>query len=320
MVSFKEDVNFATVVGKVRALESRLFSIGEWERLLSARSFSDFLRLLIDTPYGRFIVPGDPFESFQIKLIEGFFTELEALDSLCPEDLFLFYFRYKVDLGNIKRILYGLLSNKDVSLYQGGTLSIEFLEEVKRKKDINTLRGLPYPWDIIKDIDLEPVFWTYYLEQSYFNGLLELSKNYSYELLYNLLTREIDLENFKMALRIKISSYPERYRDFFYSGGSIEIDLFKKLLDAPLENWHESNLVELLGLREYINNPMGLEKVTDERLIEVLSISKYTAFGYEPVLNYLFRKEIENKNILFLFSGFLYGLPANTLRGGIRGL
>ncbi len=65
---------------------------------------------------------------------------------------------------------------------------------------------------------------------------------------------------------------------------------------------------------------MGLEKVTDERLIEVLSISKYTAFGYEPVLNYLFRKEIENKNILFLFSGFLYGLPANTLRGGIRGL
>jgi vacuolar-type H+-ATPase subunit C/Vma6 len=320
MVLFKEDVNFATVVGKVRALESRLFSSGEWERLLSAKSFSDFLRILTDTPYGRFVSPGDTFEGFQTKLIGGFFSELEELDSLCPEDLFLYYFRYKVDLGNIKRILYGILSDKEVSLYQGGTLSVELLEEIKRKKDLTLLKSLPYPWDIIKDSDLEPVFWTYYLEQGYFNGLLELSRNYSYQLLYALITTEIDLENLKMALRIRISNYPDRYKDFFYLGGTIDVDFFKKILDTPLNDWSENNILEVLGLKEYINNPMGLEKTIDEKLMDLLSISRYTAFGYEPVLNYLFRKEIENKNILFLFSGFSYGLSSNTLRGGIRGL
>jgi len=320
MVIFKEDVNFATAVGKVRALESELFSPGDWERLLSAKSISDFFRLLIDTPYGRIISPEDILENFQVKLIQEFFIEMEELDKLCPEDSFLSYFRYKVDLGNIKRVLYGLLSNKSISLYKGGILPIEFLEEVKKSKDINSLKTLPYPWSIIKDVDLEPIFWTYYLEQAYFNGLLELSKNYGYELLYKLITTEIDLENFKMALRIKISNYPERYEDFFYSGGNIDIELFKKLLGLPLKEWADNNLVEALAIREYINNPTGLEKIIDEKLIDLLSVSKYTAFGYEPVLSYLFRKEIENKNISFLFSGFSYGLSSHILRGGIRGL
>jgi vacuolar-type H+-ATPase subunit C/Vma6 len=320
MVVFKEDINFATVVGKVRALESELFSSGDWERLLSAKSLSDFLRLLIDTSYGKLVSPEDTFENFQVKLIQEFFLKLEELENLCPENYFLYYFRYKVDLGNIKRVLYGLLSDKSVSLYGGGILPIELLEEVEKSKDITTLKNLPYPWNIIKDVDLEPVFWTYYLEQAYFDGLIELSRIYGYELLYKLITTEIDMENFKMALRIKISNYPERYGDFFYSGGNIDIDLFRKLLGIPLKEWADNNLVEVLSLREYIDNPTGLEKIIDEKLTDLLSVSKYTAFGYEPVLNYLFRKEIENKNISFLFSGFSYGLSSHTLRGGIRGL
>lgn len=319
-VAFKENLNFATAVGKIRALSARLFTASDWERLLTAKTTRDLVRLLVETQYGRIIGDTDSFDDIQRKLVSYLLLEMDEIERIVPEREFLHYFRYKVDLGNIKRVLYGILSKKDVSLYNGGLIPLEVLERIKGSGDLELLKALPYPWDILKEIEEEPILWTYYLEQAYFKGLIELSRENSYSLLESLLITQIDLENLKIALRIKTVNYPEKYTSFFYSGGSVEIKEYIKLLDIPIENWKDSEVVESLRMSDYLDEPVTLEKKIDERLIELLDVSKYTAFGYEPILDYFFRKEIEHKNILFIFSGIEYGLPIQTLRSGIRGL
>jgi len=319
-VAFKENLNFATAVGKIRALSARLFRASDWERFLTAKSTRDLIRLLIETPYGRLLSDSDNFDTIQRKLVAHLLSEMDEIEKISPEKEFLYYFRYKIDLGNIKRVLYGILSEKEVSLYEGGLISIDVLERIKRGKDIELLRALPYPWDILRDTGDEPVFWTYHLEQAYFAGLIELSRMKEYYLLESLLVTQIDLENLKIALRIKTVNYPERYRAFFYEGGSVEPEEYKRLLDVPLESWRDSEIVERLGMSDYLCEPIVLEKEIEERLIELLGVSKYTAFGYEPILDYFFRKETEHKNILFIFSGLEYGLSTEMLRSGIRGL
>lgn len=319
-IGFKENLNFATAVGKIRALSARLFTPSDWERLLTAKTTKDLIRLLIETPYGRIISDTDSFDNIQHKLVYHLLSEMSEVEKVLPEKEFLYYFRYKIDLGNIKRVLYGILSEKDVTFYEGGLIPLEILERIKDSKDVELLRTLPYPWDILRTIEEEPVLWTYLLEKAYFKGLIELSRINGYSLLESLLVKQIDLENLKIALRIKTVNYPERYRSFFYSGGTVEIREYLKLLDTPFESWKDSEIVERLEMREYLDKPILLEKRIEERLIELLSISKYTAFGYEPILDYFFRKEIEHKNILFIFSGLEYGLSTQDLRSGIRGL
>lgn len=319
-ITFKENLNFATVVGKIRALSARLFTPSDWERLLTAKTTSDLIRLISETPYGRIVSSDDNFDSLLSKLTHSFLLEMDEIEKICPENYFLFYFRYKIDLGNIKRVLYGILSKKQVHLYSGGLISLELFERFLNMGDIELLKTLPYPWDILREVEDEPVLWTYYLEQMYFEGLLELSETYNYNLLKFLIINQIDLENLKIALRIKTVNYPQGYKKFLYKGGSIDIEQYVKLLDVPFEEWKNSDLLETLGLLEYLDNPIALEKVIDEKLMDILSVSKYTAFGYEPILDYLFRKEIEHRNILFLFSALESHLPTYILRSGIRGL
>lgn len=319
-ITFKENLNFATVVGKIRALSARLFTPSDWERLLTAKTTSDLIRLISETPYGRIVSSDDNFDSLLSKLTHSFLLEMDEIEKICPENYFLFYFRYKIDLGNIKRVLYGILSKKQVHLYSGGLISLELFERFLNMGDIELLKTLPYPWDILREVEDEPVLWTYYLEQMYFEGLLELSETYNYNLLKFLIINQIDLENLKMAFRIKTVNYPQGYKKFLYKGGSIDIEQYVKLLDVPFEEWKNSDLLETLGLLEYLDNPIALEKVIDEKLMDILSVSKYTAFGYEPILDYLFRKEIEHRNILFLFSALESHLPTYILRSGIRGL
>lgn len=319
-VVFKEDLNFATAVGKIRALSARLFIASDWERLLTAKNTSDLLRLLIETPYGRLISNDDNFDKLLSKLVNNFISEMDEIEKICPESYFLYYFRYKIDLGNIKRVLHGILSKKDVILYNGGLIPLEILERLMRTGEIELIKMLPYPWDILKEIEEEPILWTYYLEQAYFTGLIELANTYKYELLKVFITSQIDLENLKIALRIKTANYPEKYKKFFYKGGNIECEQYVRLLDMPLAEWKSSDLLEELDLAEIIDNPIVLERAIDERLMEILGISKYTAFGYEPILDYLYRKEVEHRNLLFLFSGLESRLPIHILRSGIRGL
>lgn len=319
-VIFKEDLNFATAVGKIRALSARLFTASDWERLLTAKNTSDLMRLLIETPYGRIISSDDNFDKLLSKLVNSFLSEMDEIEKICPENYFLYYFRYKIDLGNIKRVLYGILSKKDVVLYGGGLIPIEILERLIKAGDVELLKTLPYPWDVLKYVEEEPVLWTYFLEQAYFTGLIELANNYGYELLKLFITSQIDLENLKIALRIKTVNYPERYKEFFYKGGNIEVEQYIRLLDISFDEWKSSDLLEKLGLAEVLDNPILLEKVIDERLMELLSVSKYTAFGYEPIIDYLYRKEVEHRNLLFLFSALEAHLPTYILRGGIRGL
>jgi len=319
-VTFKENLDFASVVGKIRALSARLFTAGDWERLLTAKSGSDLMRLIAETHYGRVVSGEDDFDKLSSKLVHNFLSEINEIEKMCPENYFLYYFKYKIDLGNIKKVLYGILSKKDVTLYDGGLIPLEVLERFINNGEIELVKTLPYPWDILKYIDEEPVLWTYYLEQAYLGGLIELSREYDYNLLESLIATQIDLENFKIALRIKTVNYPEKYREFFYKGGSIDIEKYIELLSIPLKEWKGSDLIERLGLLESLDDPILLEKVIDEKLINLLSISKYTAFGYEPVLDYFFRKEIEHRNILFLFSALEAHLPADILRSGIRGL
>ncbi|MGC8803719.1 MAG: V-type ATPase subunit, partial [Bacteroidales bacterium] len=90
---FKENLNFATAVGKIRALSARLFTASDWERLLTAKTTRDLSRLLVETQYGRIIGDTDSFDDIQCKLVSYLLLEMDEIEKIVPEREFLYYFR-----------------------------------------------------------------------------------------------------------------------------------------------------------------------------------------------------------------------------------
>ncbi|MFH1548365.1 MAG: V-type ATPase subunit, partial [Candidatus Omnitrophota bacterium] len=52
-------------------------------------------------------------------------------------------------------------------------------------------------------------------------------------------------------------------------------------------------------------------------LLKYLSCAKYTAFGYEPILRYVFSKNNEIRNLRTIFVGKLHNLSSEEIKARI---
>jgi len=61
-----------------------------------------------------------------------------------------------------------------------------------------------------------------------------------------------------------------------------------------------------------------LEKLSDDFITEYLRQSKRMPFGLDPLVGYLYAKEIEVKNIRLILVGKINGLPVEDIRERLR--
>lgn len=130
-----------------------------------------------------------------------------------------------------------------------------------------------------------------------------------------------DTANIKIALRINALS---KSRDFAEEaiGNCHKLDR-QALIDFSLGE-KEALYTYLLstvyreGVSLYSESSAKYEKWCDDRIIEIVSSAKYTAFGFNPVCAFYYSKQNEIKSVNIILTALQSGLPADEIKERVR--
>lgn len=352
-----ENSNYACAVGKIRALENQLLKMADLERLLEADSAETVLRELSDTPYGEHLARIKNINEFEFLLNEELKRTYKLIKeiSLHPEITDLFFL--EKDLHNLKIILkskyastYG--ENYTVDL---GLFSLPVLKETVDKNDyskfanpliIQAIKQAIRQYELTGEIELID----FVLDAAFYELAVATARKYKNDFLERLFKLEIDTINLKTLVRFIITKKDKRYfKDVLIHGGDLPYEFFLREIDgdgkeipqkvhrgryARLVSYEENlsakekclpfleecEKIITLGIHEWEKKRtfFYLEKLIDDFLIRYLKRAKYISLGIEPLVAYLFAKEMEVKNIRIIIIGKIGNLPLETIRENLR--
>ncbi len=132
-----------------------------------------------------------------------------------------------------------------------------------------------------------------------------------------------DTANIKIALRINALG---KKRDFAEAaiGNCFKLDR-KSLVDLALGE--RAELFDYLlsteygkGVSLYAESTALYEKWCDDRVIEIVSSAKYTAFGFDPVCAFYYGKQNEIKSVSIILTALQSGVSADEIKERVRAL
>ena len=74
------------------------------------------------------------------------------------------------------------------------------------------------------------------------------------------------------------------------------------------------------GLAVYKSNPSAFEKWCDDRVMKIASDAVYTSFGFDPVVYYYYRKNLEIKTVRMILAAKRSDIDTETLKERVREL
>lgn len=327
-----DETVYAYAVGRVRALETRLIDRGRFERMVDANSADEALKILTETDYANAIGEIDSVYNFETFLVAELKHTFNTILKISPNPQQIAALALRYDVHNLKVLFKEkFLGIKTELLIEAGTIASDKLELAINEDDFRDLPGRlrPVAEKISEEFPLNrnPQLIDLALDQALYTDLLaEAVKNKS-DFLAGLFQRQIDLINLKSLIRIKRMGLEREFlRTVLLKGGRLPFDRLLSLIDEPLESiitaLAMSDYAVLIseGLREWIDRGSAarLEKLSDDYITAYLKQGKWTPFGPEPLIGYLWAKEIEIKNIRLVLVGKINKLPAEAIRERLR--
>lgn len=323
--------NFAT--GKIRYLETKLPDKTDIERMVDAPDLNSCLKALYDTDYADNLLEVEPAD-FEKAVFDDLEQAKDLLYQIVPDKEFIKFLLLDFDFHNLKVLFKEKLFGKDTSYllsslayfkasdlkkYLAGDkkilIDLEIKEIIDQASQKLTNKVIPYK--------IEPFF-----DKQYFILLTKITKRLKNKFLTNFVTRQIDLTNFRIFLRIKNLDKDINFlQEFLIDGGNIEKEEFIKIFKEDLK-LSLPRLAKFLPFRcekyfnEYVEKNILwlLEKRLFDEEIEYLKKVNYIAFGPEIVLAYFYAKKNANKNIRLIMNGKLNKIDASILKERLRKL
>jgi len=328
-----EDLRYAYAVGRIRAMETGLFTLPKITRLLETKTADELMKSLGDTDYGSSL-PASP--EFYETIIRTSRRDLYyTMEKLILDPPVLEFLRASYDIHNIKVLLKAKILEKNADKYLSDFANW-VPEELKRVFDEETYDRLPH---LIED-GIEEAISLYYtthdsrtidiaVDRTYYKWLYSKAEEVKNLFLKTLVKIEIDLTNIKTFLRIKWIKGEKTLLSLSLIGdGFISAEDFLSIFDEPPEVLY--HYFEATPYRKLVEDGVsylyskgsftGIEKLSDEHLLEFLMVTKFLAFGVEPLIAYFYTKENEFKIIRMLFVGKLYQIPEDLLKERLPGI
>ena len=324
------DTRYTYAVGRIKALEARLVSPAEMERLLEEETQADAVRALGEfSDYAEIVAAGekDPEEILEEQLRHAYDVVSElSLGSNAIKTL-----RLKYDFHNLKV----LLKAKLLGIEPEGFSNVGFLstEQVTRLLDEKTLEGDVDPFAaeailaaisaVDESASLEGIETA--LDRFYYGLFLKnLGVN---PFLEEYARRTIDLINLRTFWRVQVMEWPEeRLAESLLSGGTIEKTFFTTNFATPIadllarlpDDAYRRILREALTAYQSKKDLSALDRLADDFLIQRLRKGKLYCFGLEPLVGYIAAKENEVMRLRVILYGKEKSLPADSLRELLR--
>jgi V/A-type H+-transporting ATPase subunit C len=321
----RDAIRYGFAVGKVRVLETRVFSGGTYERLVDAPTFAEQKRILSDTVYGRHLesaLTADDVEAGLEAALDEFYGFLDEANLPAPVVRFL---RLRYDYANLRAVLKAraLGAPLDGMIVDLGTVPAEtitgpaerlpaFLAAVATELAGDEGRGAS-----VDEIDAV-------VERAAFADLASTALESKSPSLVDLSRLMIDVANARTAIRARRRERPaSELAGLFFKGGSIKRDKIEKAYMAPFREFVDavSAMPAFRGIdAELLAELVSLDVVLDNLISHFLRRARAVQFGPEPVIAYVMAREAEVTAVRTLLIGRLAGLDRDALRSRLREL
>ncbi len=311
------DTDYAYCVARLRAAESRMLSDGDFEALVSARSYFEAVKYLFQKGYAEKNMGLAQIVSFQNRelwnMLSSSIPDKKELDSLCILN----------DFFNIKAAIKCFFTDDDAEDYFlfPTTVDLEGLVKGVKCHDFSSLGGL-------KGESAKEAYETICRTSNGQNGEIIIDKatvtalrQYA-ESKKSGLAGEVcallcDTANIKTAIRCRRAG---KGKDFVESalGECVYLDS-DKLISYCLKD--DDSLTEYLKTTRYAKavelyeiSSGEFDRWCDDETMRICSKAKFTCFGFDPVCAYYYARFREIKKVRIILSCKLSGVSQKVIR------
>lgn len=327
-----DDTIYAYSVGRVRALETRLLDQGRFERMIDAASGEEALKMLTESDYAAAVTELDDVHDFEYMLSAELKNSFDLIRDISPRPEMIAPLTLRYDVHNLKVLFKAKYLGVKTDLFiPVGSVDLNKLEFAVNEDDYRDLPGeLRQAAESINEdflVNRDPQVIDLILDQVLYKQLIIFAREHKSIFLEGLFVRQIDLTNLKTLVRVKRMGLDREFlKKVLLPQGSLPADRLISLIDEPLESvitaLNMSEYASLVdeGVREWLEKGTAsrFEKLTDDYITGYLKRGKWKAFALEPLVGYLWAKEIEVKNIRIVLVGKINKLPAEAIRERIR--
>lgn len=319
-MSTRKDCDYLMLSAAVRTRENKALTIKRREQLLETKDIESSARILSECGYGEL-------ESADAQGVEKLIGSKRAemydfLRMLMSGHEILQYFTLRYDYHNAKVLLKG---GEERLLLPLGRIPTEKLEEAFARNDFRTLphtfasaaesartklheSGDAHGADLLLDAAMLE-------EKRILSGQSEMLRHYC--------TLEIDLYNFRTAVRLhRMGAETEQIRPLMVSGGAVNPNAISAAQGSAWEELTRGSRLDAVGKEAAKaaarKSLTAFECACDDALSALLDGSRNKAFGEEVVISYIAGCEAEFTAVRTILLGQLAHLPVSEIRTRLR--
>lgn len=326
---------YGYAVARLRAMSGRLIEESLLQRILDSEDLDGALKILGETAYAPWLLELKRSGDFDAAIEAELLHVYNEVQKFIPDPALVSICRMPYDFHNVK-----VLIKSNLLVREGGERRFDLLtslgnipvDDLIMAMEGEDYRLLPFGlhlliphafsvWEQTKDVlEIEKI-----LDSGLFSAMSKSAAETGIEAVVKWVRGRIDAENVRSLVRMKrMDMETGACVAFLHEGGLISREKLISLLSEPVESW--GKLLSFADTAAIFNraqdstdlNNLVVEmgKVVDEFVASLVEESKYDAFAPEYVLSFLWKKEMEAKNIRIA----LVSVSNNTDKTLTRGL
>ncbi len=321
--------DYGQSVVMVRVLEKKLLTKNRLDRMIEAETPEEVMKQLSETEYSQNMFDIQQPQEYERILKRETERVFNLVRELSNDKEIVDILSLKYDYHNLKVLLKGRLANKDFStlLMDAGTQKIE---KLKLKFDIKNYNDLPeeiskaineVEKDFLENNDSQKI--DIIVDKYYYKNLLRIAKKINVSVIMDYAQGLIDFQNIITLFRAKKQNRDIKFlENVIHEGGRISKDKIVEAINDSVEmiinKFKKEKIGNYLqrGLEEFTETGRlsGLEKISQNYLMELNKDSKYIIFGPEPLFTYLVAKEREISAIRMIMVSKINNIEISKIR------
>lgn len=321
--------DYGQSVVMVRVLEKKLLTKNRLDRMIEAETPEEVMKQLSETEYSQNMFDIQQPQEYERILKRETERVFNLVRELSNDKEIVDILSLKYDYHNLKVLLKGRLANKDFStlLMDAGTQKIE---KLKLKFDIKNYNDLPeeiskaineVEKDFLENNDSQKI--DIIVDKYYYKNLLRIAKKINVSVIMDYAQGLIDFQNIITLFRAKKQNRDIKFlENVIHEGGRISKDKIVEAINDSVEmiinKFKKEKIGNYLqrGLEEFSETGRlsGLEKISQNYLMELNKDSKYIIFGPEPLFTYLVAKEREISAIRMIMVSKINNIEISKIR------
>lgn len=318
---------------RIRELEKYLLNKETINKMVETANLDEAIKILVENNFSEYSFENTEPHTIDLVLVNILKRNIYIINEISPYPYLFNLFRWKYDFHNLKVLLKAkFLSKKEPypiydigNLNQNGLFAAVFEEKyqlvpVKIERIIKQAEA-----EYLKSRNLE--LMEILLDQGYYEILFHQLGEINQPFLFYFYKIEIDLLNFNITCRCKIRNVKKLELDeMLLKYGSLPIQKIIDVYENSISSWpgqfqkteYASLLEEGIKYWQENNSLLKIEQLSDNFLLNLLKIGKYTTFGLESIIGYYYAKVNDLKNIRIILNGKRLFLPNEIIREKIR--